>query len=202
VIDLAILDPLLMILGPQPTVFDQLGIIQERTGNRSVNNAPRNTYQTRDGAWVALSTSAPSAAKRVMELVGRRDLVEQPWFETGSGRAEHVDELDAAVSEWIAQRDRDEVLLSFAEADAAVAPIYDVAALMADAQVQARESIVEIHDDDLGPMKMQNVLYRLSETPGTIRWTGRSVGADNDEVFDELGVSPTELAELRRQGVV
>ena len=70
VIDLAIIEPILAILGPQPTVYDQLGIVQPRSGNRSVNNAPRNTYKTKDGKWVAISTSAQSIAERVMHLVG------------------------------------------------------------------------------------------------------------------------------------
>src|SRR5579872_1302993 len=97
VVDLAIIEPILTILGPQPTVYDQLGIIQPRTGNRSVNNAPRNTYLTADGRWLAVSTSAQPIAERVMRLVGRPELVDEPWFATGRERAQHADELDDAV---------------------------------------------------------------------------------------------------------
>ena len=64
----------------QPMVYDQLGTIQQRTGNRSVNNAPRNTYKTRDDKWVAISTSAQSIAERVMELVGHPEVIDEPWF--------------------------------------------------------------------------------------------------------------------------
>ena len=74
VIDLALLEPLLGILGPGPTVYDQLGIVAGRHGNRSPNNAPRNAYVTRDGRWVAISASATSIAERVMHLVGRPDI--------------------------------------------------------------------------------------------------------------------------------
>ena len=70
-IDVAIIEPILAMLGPQITRWDQLGTVQPRTGNRSVNNAPRNTYRTADGLWVAVSTSAQSIAERVMTLVGR-----------------------------------------------------------------------------------------------------------------------------------
>jgi crotonobetainyl-CoA:carnitine CoA-transferase CaiB-like acyl-CoA transferase len=83
VIDLSLLEPLLAILGPGPTAYDQLGAIPCRQGNRSPNNAPRNTYLTKDGRWVAISASATSVAERVMRLVGRPDIVEQPWFASG-----------------------------------------------------------------------------------------------------------------------
>src|SRR5690606_5106917 len=70
VIDLTLIEPLLGILGPQVSVFDQLGIIPPRTGNRTLNNSPRNTYKTRDDKWLAISTSSQSIAERVMHLVG------------------------------------------------------------------------------------------------------------------------------------
>jgi len=66
VVDLAILEPLISVLGAQASAYDQLGEIARRTGNRSTNNAPRNTYQTCDGKWVAVSTSATNVARRVM----------------------------------------------------------------------------------------------------------------------------------------
>ena len=94
VIDLAIIEPIVTLLGMQPMVYDQLGTIQQRTGNRSVNNAPRNTYQTRDGKWVAISTSAQSIAERVMELVGHPEVIAEPWFQSGAERAKHADLLD------------------------------------------------------------------------------------------------------------
>src|SRR5215218_7136837 len=78
VIDLSLLEPLLGILGPGPTVFDLLGVIAGRHGNRSPNNAPRNAYLTRDGRWVAISASATSIAERVMRLIGRPDIAEKP----------------------------------------------------------------------------------------------------------------------------
>ena len=101
-------------------------------GNRSLNNAPRNTYRCADGSWVAVSTSAQSIAERVMRLVGRPEYLAEPWFATGRGRAEHADELDAAVAAWVGERTRAEVLAAFEEAEAAVAPIYDVADVIAD----------------------------------------------------------------------
>ncbi len=202
VVDLAIIEPILTILGGQPTVYDQLGVIQGRTGNRSGNNAPRNTYRTTEGTWVAVSTSAQSVAERVMRLVGRPELIDEPWFASGGGRAAHADILDDAVGGWIAQRTAAEVIAAFEEAEAAVAPIYDIAGVMADPQYQALGSLVSVPDPDLGPLVMQNVLFRLSETPGAVTSTGPRLGEHNAEVFGRLGLDAERRDALARAGVL
>ncbi|RSN02640.1 acyl-CoA transferase [Nonomuraea sp. WAC 01424] len=202
VIDLAIIEPILGLLGPQMTAYKALGVVPERTGNRSSSNAPRNTYRTRDGRWLAISTSAQPIAERVVTLVGRPDLVEQPWFASGHGRLQHVDELDEAVATWIAARDAEEVIARFEEAQAAVAPIYDVTDLARDPQYAALGTFVDLPDEELGTVTMQNVLFRLSETPGEIRWPGRPLGHDTDEVLGELDYPAETVAALRADGVI
>ncbi|MEU6531179.1 CoA transferase [Streptomyces sp. NPDC046928] len=202
VVDMALIEPMLLALGPQPTWYDQLGYVQERTGNRSANNAPRNTYRTADGTWVAVSTSAQSIAERVMRLVGRPDLIDEPWFATGADRARHADVLDRAVGDWIARHTRADVLAAFEKAEAAVAPVQDVRDVMTDPQYAALDTVTTVEDPELGALRMQNVLFRLSATPGAIRWAGRPHGADTDEVLTGLGLSPADLAALREEGAL
>ncbi|GAA0910886.1 CoA transferase [Streptomyces thermoalcalitolerans] len=202
VVDMAIIEPILTVLGPQPLWYDQLGHVQPRTGNRSRNNAPRNIYRTSDGTWVAVSASAQSVAERVMRLVGRPELIEEPWFATGARRAAHADVLDEAVGAWIARHTRAEVLAAFEKAEAAVAPVQDVRDVMADPQYQALGTFTTLHDPELGRLRMQNVLFRLSATPGRIRWAGRPHGADTEAVLTELGLTPGELAALRAEGAL
>ena len=202
VVDLAIIEPIFTVLGPQPIAYDQLGVVQERTGNRSNNNAPRNTYQTKDGKWVAISTSAQNIAERVMRLVGRPEFIEEPWFQKGSERAKHADELDEAVGSWISERTTDEVVEAFEEANAAITPIYNIADIMHDPQYQALDSIITVNDAELGPIKMQNVLFRLSETPGEVKWSGPQLGEHNEEVYGELGMDKERLEELKAEGVI
>ncbi|MDQ1402526.1 MAG: hypothetical protein QOG03_842, partial [Actinomycetota bacterium] len=121
-IDVSLLEPLMTALGPQAITYDQTGEVQQRNGNRSHNNAPRNAYRTADDKWVAVSASATRIAERVMVLVGRPDLADQPWFSSGTARASHADEIDAAVGDWIAARTSDEVVEAFDKAEAAIAP--------------------------------------------------------------------------------
>ncbi|RNE57215.1 CaiB/BaiF CoA transferase family protein [Cryobacterium tepidiphilum] len=201
-IDLALIEPLLGILGPQISTYDQLGRKPVRTGNRTTNNSPRNTYRTRDGKWLAISTSSQSIAERVLRLVGHPEYIDEPWFATGQQRAQHSDVLDAAVGAWVAERDSGEALAAFSAAEAAASLIYDVEDIMNDEQYQALGTIHAIDDPDLGPMKMTNVFFRMSETPGEIRFTGRATGADTDAVLREHGFDPEQIEAMRQKGAI
>lgn len=203
VIDMAIIEPILTVLGPQPIVYDQLGSVQQRTGNRSVNNAPRNIYRCRDAKWVAVSTSSQSIAERVLRLVGHPEVIDEPWFGSGVSRAARADELDGYVGSWIGQRDLAEVLAAFEDAQAAAAPIYDIVDVFADPQYQALDSITSVDDPVLGPVRMQNVLYRLTGSPGRIAWTGRARGADTRRILEErLGMCSSDVDGLVRDGII
>lgn len=202
VVDVSIIEPILAMLGPQITRWDQTRTVQPRTGNRSSNNSPRNTYRTGDGQWVAVSSSAQSIAERIMRLVGRSDLVDEPWFASGHERAQHADVIDEAVGAWIGRRTRDEVVAAFEAAQAAVAPVYDAHDIVEDPQFQALGTVHEIDDPELGPMLMQGPLFRLSDNDGVIAFTGRPPGADTDAVLGELGFTPERIAALRDEGAV
>ena len=203
VIDLSLLAPLLAILGPGPSAYDQLGVVPGRHGNRSPNNAPRNAYETRDGRWVAISASATSVAERVMAVVGRPDIAAHEWFPSARERVRHADHLDRLVGDWIAARDFDEVMAAFQEAGAAIAPIYDMEQVVNDPHVQATGMIASVDDEDLGPLRMQNVLFRLLGSPGRIRFPGRDLGQDTEHVYVErLGLDAERVAHLRQAGVI
>ena len=200
VVDLAIIEPLLALLGPQISAYDQLGYVQPRTGNQTSNNSPRNLYRTSDGSWVAVSTSAQNIAERVMRLVGREEVINEPWFATGAGRAAHRAEVDPPVAAWISAHSLPETLEAFERAEAAIGPVYDVRGILADPQYQALGTAVTVPDPELGPLRMQNLMFRLSGSPGEIRWPGRPHGEDTDAVLGELGLDTARIAELRAEG--
>ena len=92
---------------------------------------------------------------------------------------------------------------AFEEAGAAIAPIYDIEQLVNDPQVEALDAITTIEDEDLGPLRMQNLMFRLSESPGAIRFAGRRLGQDNEDVYGEgLGLDAERIVELRAQGAI
>ena len=185
-------------------MYDQLGIVPGRHGNRSTNNAPRNTYKTRDGRWVAISASATSIAERVMRLVGRPDIAEQPWFHSAGERVRHGDQLDDIVAGWIRARDFDEVMRAFEEAGAAIAPIYDIEQLMNDPQVEALDA--DHHRRGRGPRPAADA---EPDVP-PVREPGRDPlhrppprpGQRTASTASASGSSAERIAELREQGVI
>ena len=203
VIDLAIYEPLFWILGPQALVYDQLGIVQERTGNAAPFTAPRNAYQAKDGRWLGLSASAQSIAERVMKIVGREDLVEEPWFAiTPAGSSTRTSSTRSSRSGSGATRPRRCWRRSPSTRPRSRPSTRSPTSSPTRSTRRARHD----HDVDhpkLGPVKMQNVIPTLSETPGRIDHSGPELGEHNHEVYvDELGLTEEELARLQEEGVI
>lgn len=201
-VDVSIIEPLLTVLEPQLVEYDQLGTVMRRLGNRSPVNAPRNMYLSADERWLAISTSTQSTADRLVTLVGREDFLAEPWFHHAKQRAEHADDLDAAIAPWVAARDHQEVLRACREAGAPVALVYTVEDVLADPQYAAIGAIATVQDPDLGPVRMAGTPFHLSRTPPSIRWTGPALGAHNEQVYGELGLGAAELDRLRGLGVI
>jgi crotonobetainyl-CoA:carnitine CoA-transferase CaiB-like acyl-CoA transferase len=137
-----------------------------------------------------------------MRLVGHPEVIDEPWFASGHGRVQHVDELDEYVGSWIAARTREQVIDAFTEAGAAVAGVYDARDVTEDPHVRATEMLTEVPDEDLGPLLQHNVMWRMSRTPGRIRFTGRRIGQDTAEVLGELDFTPDEIDRMREEGAI
>lgn len=202
VVDMSIYEPLFWINGPQVSIYEKLGEIPIRQGNQVPHTVPRNVYQTSDGHWVALSASTPNVSNRVAKIIGRPDLLEQPWYGTHSGRVEHRDEVDTLVSDWIGARTRDEVLSKFDEGNGAIAAVYSVADIAKDPHYQYRESFTTVMHEEHGPITMQNLIARLESSPGEVRFPGAALGQHNNEVYSALGISPERIAALAKAEVI
>ncbi len=174
VVDTNLLETMFHLMGPLASLHAVTGEQQERLGAGLPYTVPRGTYRCRDGGWVAISTSSDSVAARVLELIGRGD---DERFTTFAGRAEHRVELEAAMAHWCAERTRPDVLARFAEAEAAIGPVLDMADIANDPHYAARGAI-----ETVDGTPMQSVIARLSATPGALRWAGRDLDADGDEI--------------------
>jgi len=202
-IDINLIEPLARLLEQSVLTYDLLGTIPARTGNRWDISAPRNTYRTSDGRWLAMSGSAPTIAMRALRAVGRPELTLDPKFAEAQQRLKNAPEIDAIMADWIGQRTLDEALAVFEEAGVAAAPIYDAEQLLGDPQLQARGSYQSFPDAELGSMRVQAPVPRFSATPGTVTHLGPPLGADNTEVYrDVLGFDSGRLSELKEQGVI
>ena len=199
-IDLSIYEPIFQVWGAAvafPTRRDP-----ERMGNRSDNNAPRNTYETRDRKWVAISTNSPAIVKRVLTLCGG----EQPQaihvfkpLKTGSS-------ISMKSMEWLPTGSNSRIRKRFSKSSRKrkpVVPRADVSQIFEDPQYQARGDIVELDDEDLGKIRMTSAFPFMSETPAEIRHAGPRKGQHNEEILcDELGVDPADLQKLAEEGAI
>jgi len=178
VVDVNLIESMLQIMGPLVPLYGVLGETQQRLGSGIPYSVPRNTYRTSDGHWIAISTSAESVGRRVMELIG---LGGDDRFGQSAGRVAHRAEVDRHMADWMASRTRDEAMAELDDAHAAAAPVYDMADIYADPHYRERGSIVTIDG-----FPMPGPVARLSATPGRIRWTGRLLDADGAEIRTEV----------------
>lgn len=172
VVDVNLLESMSQAMGPLMTAWHTEGYLQPRLGSGIPYSVPRGTYQASDGGWLAVSSSTDSVAARVMEMIGIGD---DERFTTFEGRMAHRAELDEAMAQWVSQRTLAEAVEAFENAQAAAAPVLDMSQLADDPHAKARGVFVEVDG-----IVQQNVIARLSATPGQVRWTGRKEGADNN----------------------
>ena len=174
VVDISLLESLFQLMGPLISLYELTGEVQERLGSGLPYSVPRGTYRCSDGHWVGVSTSSDSVAARVLQLLGVGD---DSRFTTFSARMEHREELEAAMTAWCAARTQAEVMDAFTAAEAAIGPVMSMADISADPHYAARQAIAKV---DGTPM--QGLIAHLSATPGVLRWQGRALDADGDEI--------------------
>jgi crotonobetainyl-CoA:carnitine CoA-transferase CaiB-like acyl-CoA transferase len=178
VVDVNLLESMLQMMSALPAAAAHLDYDQPRLGSGIPYSVPRGTYCCADGRWIAISTSSESVAHRVLALLG---IADDPRFATFESRAAHREELDSVVAAWVGARSSEEVLAAFDAAQAAIGPVYSMRDLMADPHVLERSVFV-----DVDGVVMQAPVARLSRTPGEVRHAGRALGADTEQVLDEL----------------
>jgi crotonobetainyl-CoA:carnitine CoA-transferase CaiB-like acyl-CoA transferase len=199
--DVAMYEPLLGLLAPRIAAAARAGIEPGRHGNRFPTVAPRNTYQTADGEWVALTAGTDDLVRQLFQVIGRPELAEDPRFQTNLARVRHVDALDALIGEWIGARRRDAVIAAFNAAGVSLAGVDGLLRVVANPHFRARGSLLEFEDQEAGWLTLASPLPGVAG--GHIRWLGRELGVDNDAVYREwLGMDEDCRARLVAAGVI
>lgn len=202
-VDVSLFESLFRLVDPQVIGFDQLGKVKQRQGNRLEEDAPRNTYLTKDGRWIAISASSNKTWERLANAMGKPDLARDERFNKSSKRVANVEELDALIQEWFSGLSYEEALVIMEEKDIVGGPIMNIQDIFSDPQYRAREAIVSVADEDFGTVKMQAVIPKFSRTPGSVRHSGGRPGTDNVTVYgDMLGRGPEDLVRLQAESVI
>ncbi|HEY0398622.1 MAG TPA: CoA transferase [Acidimicrobiia bacterium] len=197
-VDLALYEAVFRLMEFTAIAYDQLGEVTEREGARSTYVAPVNTWRTKDGKWASFTGSTQAMVERLFRAIGRPDLLTDPRFLTNKTRMAHRDELDEILSAWMADHTLAEVTRIFDEHQVAIAPVYSIADIFAEPHYWAREAIIEVEDDELGPVRMQGVVPKFSRTPGAVRHTGPRIDQDRESILADWLAEAVTGGEARR----
>ena len=202
-IDMALLDSLISSLDNLGERYTVGGEILTRAGNVSFTGSSSGIYSTTDGHVAIAAGSSEAVWRRFCHTTGQPDLLDNPKFATTAARRDNRDATAARIQTWTSRRSKAEVVRTLSEAGVPAAPVNNVAEMVADPQVQAREMFIE-HDHPIyGTVKLTGTPLKLSETPGRINHLAPMPGEHNEAIFvDLLGHSPDELARWQAESVV
>lgn len=202
-IDLALLDSLLIAIDNLGERYTVGGELLTRAGNVSFGGSSSGVYPTTDG-HVAIAAGASNAVwARFCALTGRAELAKDPRYATQPARRDRRDEVAGLIQSWTSVRTKAQVVSALSDGGVPAAPVNNVAEMLADPQVRAREMFTEIDDPRFGPLTTTGTPLKLSETPGQIRWLAPDPGQHNEEVFGGLlGHTREEIARWRAEGVI
>jgi crotonobetainyl-CoA:carnitine CoA-transferase CaiB-like acyl-CoA transferase len=202
VVDVSLMESVFNIMESLIPEYDLLGETRERSGGALPGISPSNTYPTADGGFVVIAGNSDPIFRRLMRVVGRPDLADDPELHSNQGRVPRAEELDEAIAAWTGSLSAEEALSLLEKAEVPAGRIYSAADIVADPHYQARGMIETAVLPDGRPVRMPGVAPKLSETPGEVRWLGPSIGQHTDAVLAGLGFGADEIDDLRRKAAV
>lgn len=202
VVDVSLVESVFNLMESLVPEYDLLGHVRERSGGALPGIAPSNTYRTEDGAFVVIAGNSDPIFRRLMQVIGRPELAEDPALAHNDGRVRQNAMLDAAIGAWTSHHSIDEVLAALERAEVPAGQIYSVADIVSDPHYQAREMLIPATLPGGAAVTMPGIVPKLSDTPGTVNWQGPALGEHTADVLAGLGFGEDEIARLREQGAV
>ena len=202
VVDVALYEAVFNMMESMLPDFDMYGEVRERTGSNLTGIVPSNTYLSRDGKHIVIGANGDSIFKRLMQLMGRPDLGDDPSLADNAGRVLRMTELDDAIGAWTAQHDAESLMRMLDGAQVPNSKNYSITDIVADPQYIAREMIRQISLPDGQTLRVPGIVPKLSQTPGELEWVGPALGEHTEAVLAAHGYDPTQIAALRNSGVV
>src|ERR1700761_4188193 len=202
VVDVSLYESVFNLMESLVPEYDLMGHVRTRTGGALPGISPSNTYPSSDGRHVVIAGNSDAIFKRLMRVIGRPDLGDDPELANNDGRVRNNAALDDAISAWTSQRTMDDILARLDAADVPSGRIYSVADIVEDPHYAAREMILSAELPGDVAVKMPGITPKLSDTPGGMKWAGPALGQHTEEVLKSVGFEETDIAQLRRSGAV
>ena len=202
VIDVALYESVFNCMESLLPEYSAFGAVRGPAGSALPGIAPTNAYRCKDGAYALVAGNGDSIFKRLMNLIGRTDLANDPSLADNTGRVARVEEIDQAIEDWTLQKSVEEVLQALESASVPAGRIYDIADIAADPHYEARGMLEQVTLADGSSLKVPGFIPKLSVTPGQHRRNAPDLGQDTDAILKEMGLSSEQIQKLRDNGIV
>ena len=202
-IDIGLYEPVFRILDELAPAYQLKGYVRQRMGPGTVNVVPHSHYPTSDGRWIAIACTNDKIFERLAQAMDEPHLAQPQAWGVLAHRERDRDQVDRHVGEWTARHTRDELLERCERYQVPCGPVYAIDEIFDDPQYAARENILKMTDPRVGELAVPNLVPRLSETPGAVKWLGPALGEHNDEILGGLlGLSAAERERLQNDAVI
>lgn len=201
-VDVALYESVFAMMESLLPEYSAFGAVRQAAGSSLPGIAPSNAYRCRDGKYALIAGNGDSIYRRLMEMIGRQDLADDPALAQNDGRVQQVELIDTAISSWTAERDLEVVLAALHEARIPASKIYDAADIANDPHYQARDMLLPSYLPDGTPISLPGIVPKLGSTPGRIHSPAPTLGQHTDEVLSELGIAPDVCADWRSRGII
>lgn len=202
VVDVALYEAVFNCMESLLPEYSAFGAVRGPAGSALPGIAPSNAYACKDGGYALIAGNGDSIFKRLMTVMNRQDLGNDPALADNAGRVARVQEIDAAIGQWTAGLTVEEVLAALESAEVPAGKIYTVADIAADPHYAARGMLQKVQMDDGSELAVPGFVPKLSATPGSQRRNAPALGQDTDAVLREVGLTESQIVALRERGVV
>ena len=202
VIDVALYESVFNCMESLLPEYSAFGAVRGPAGSALPGIAPTNAYRCKDGAYALIAGNGDSIFKRLMTLIGRTDLANDPILGDNAGRVARVEEIDQAIEAWTRQQSVEDVLQALESMSVPAGKIYSIADIASDPHYAARGMLQEITLADGSELKVPGVVPKLSATPGQHRRNAPNLGQDTDDILKEMGLNSEQIQKLKASGIV
>ena len=202
VIDVALYEAVFNCMESLLPEYSAFGEVRQAAGSALPGIAPSNAYQCADGGYVLVAGNGDSIFKRLMKLIGREDLGNDPELARNDGRAKHADAIDQAIGQWTCQRTLEEILAALQSISVPAGRIYSAKDIAEDPHYRARGVIETIESADGLKVEMPGIIPKLSQNPGEIRHRAPTLGEHTESILKEHGFTVEQIRTLKDAGVL